>query len=271
VESLLYYDHEGPVFTEPGPVIDFLITRAHLWMTVYYSPQSRFRTVLLRELVQGVKTVPKAATIFLCNSLPELSLEDFGHLDDVSLASRILELSAARPVSGSLPENARTALAILVDASKTQYEHFWLVDPKDSKVEAYSDSLPDDLFFDTFKGQRRMFQCGAIRVQATPFRYLKGGEGPLPLESCAGPFRKSLEDAGGTGLMLEGAVLLFIPRDVESRPEDAWRRLTAALRDAPATVWKRLQDADPSAVDIRTSKRSPTPMEGEGSGRKHNA
>jgi HD superfamily phosphohydrolase len=50
VNTLLFYDEYGPVFEEPGPVTDFLATRAHLWTNVYFSPQSRFRNLLLSRL-----------------------------------------------------------------------------------------------------------------------------------------------------------------------------------------------------------------------------
>jgi HD superfamily phosphohydrolase len=86
IESLLFYDETGPIFSDPGPVSNFLATRAYLYSTVYLAPANRFRVILLVALLQGIMRKDACAREFFGGATKgELSIEDFLELDDVSL------------------------------------------------------------------------------------------------------------------------------------------------------------------------------------------
>ncbi len=222
VESLLYYDELGPVFSDPGPVSNFLATKAYLYSAVYCNPASRLRVVLLTTLLKGVMHKEETAREFCgASSWPELSIEDFLELDDVSLMARIAAL-ASSPVKRRLSQRSRNALEIL-QGGGSDYQCFWLP-PEVAQVKPPENaSLPDDLFFDTFANEdRSLYEPGSVRIAAN--RYLQFGEA-IPLEECGGPFN-ALFKGGWSILPMPESVLVFTPqkpmgelwKDFETRP-----------------------------------------------------
>ncbi|MBA3973781.1 MAG: hypothetical protein C0504_06135 [Candidatus Solibacter sp.] len=212
IDSLLSYDSKGVVFADPGPVAEFLATRAALWTTVYFSAENRFRNILLVTLLREVLQNEDAGRIVLEDGFRgDLSIEAFESLDDVSLHSRLKDLSASTAVRG-LEARARKALDILLGEG-TDYDCYWVPPHSEEAVAAAKTKYipPSDLFFDTFSDYQEnhsVYEPGTIRVNAMRFQYL-GGE--VPLEDCCGAFSGVLKRPW-SALERPGSILLFVPR-----------------------------------------------------------
>jgi len=212
VDTLLYYDEQGPVFSDPGPVSNFLVTRAHLCSTVYYAPAPRFRTLLLLTLLQGIARKEECTLEFFDKATNwELSFEDFLELDDISLTARITAFNAGI-TKRRLDNKARSALEIFLGRG-SGYQCLWL-HPEESPTQSNDKiNLPDDLFFDTFSDvdQRKYeYEASSVRIRADRF---KSFDIPTPLEKCGGPFSAILKESWSVlPLPTPGSILLFIPK-----------------------------------------------------------
>jgi len=246
IETILYYDDDGPVVSEPGPVANLLATRAYLYSTVYHSPSNRFRIHVLLTLLRGVLRDTECARTFFGSSGAELSIEDLLDLDDVSVASRITEL-ANSTLKRRLDTRTRNALDIL-NGRHTDYEFFWLPPGKPPATNRRPLDLPDEVFFDTFRDQEGpIYQPGSVRVVADSLRFV-GAE--LPLEACGGPFSALFLNYWSM-VPMRDSILIFLPRRRRSAAIDSF----AAARDE-GWLYDVLLDEDPlGPVDFATDTR----------------
>jgi HD superfamily phosphohydrolase len=221
IESLLYYDEVGPVMLDPGPVSNFLTRRAHLISTVYHTPSNRFRTLLLITLLEGILRDERCSREFFDSGTSELSLEDFLELDDMSLTARISRLSVSK-LKRRLSEKTRCALTIL-SGKYVDYRYFWLPPPATEGAATEQITLPNDLFFDTLRGEdRSLYDPGSVRIQADSYRYIAP---ILPLEECGGPFTAIFRDRWSM-LPMPDSILVFAPKH---RHGAVWNEFQQAL------------------------------------------
>jgi HD superfamily phosphohydrolase len=247
IESLLYYDESGPVVADPGPVSNFLATRAYLYSTVYHAPANRFRTLLLITLLRGVIRDDRCSQAFFGPGHAFLSVDDFLELDDVSLTGRITQLSTSR-LHRRLGEDAGQALTIL-SGQYVDYRHFWLSPPGHSERQAPSIVLPSDLFFDTLRDQdRSLYDPGSVRVKADSYRFIAP---IIPLEQCGGPFRAIFRDRWST-VPMPDSILVFTPTHQTGA---AWDAVTNALQHD--WLYDLLIDNDPlGPIDFPADTRA---------------
>jgi hypothetical protein len=111
---------------------DFLTLRAHLWTTVYFSPQNRFRMILLTTLLTGIKENEECAKEFFDGVAQKgLTIEDFQQIDDISLTAGITNFYNSKK-KNELNKRAQNALDILLGNGQ-EYECFWLPRPDNIK------------------------------------------------------------------------------------------------------------------------------------------
>lgn len=244
IDALLYYDELGPVFADPVPVSEFLATRALLWTNVYFSPQNRFRTLLLTILLQGIVERAECATSFFGgDSRGELSTDEFLALDDVSLTTRIKDFNSAMvtrgsPLKGRLCARAKNALSVLVGET-SDYECVWLSPGPDSDKKHTAPAIPDDLFFDTYSNYQdhSLYESGTVRIHSPRFQRVHS---PIPLEDCSGPFNGMLKGRW-SALPMPGSILLFMPQGPRTSA-----KLSAGMSDG--SLYDTLMKNDPLNV-----------------------
>lgn len=236
VETLLQYDELGPIFSTPGPVSDFLVIRAHLWTNVYFAPVTRFRTLLLIELLRGIKEDEECSRAFLNNSILDgLSLAEFRMVDDISLTANITALYEGKKKNRLKPK-AQKALEVLV-GKESEYDCFWLP-YQDEERPPSKMFLPNDLFFDTYSNYQNhvLYKPGSIRIMSEQFKFLGS---LLPLEECCGAF-SSVFNGRWSALPMPGNILLFLPKNKQG---GAWDQLDKAIENK--TLYTTLMENDP--------------------------
>lgn len=235
INSLLYYDELGPVFSDPGPVANFLATRGHLYSTVYLDYANRFNVLLLINFLKGVLSSEECTKNFFETLKPnDLSLEDFLELDDVSLFSRITYFSSSKN-ERQLPQKSRNALKLLV-GQDFEYICFWLPCKKDS-IPINNIELPDDLYFDTFNNQKHLiYQANSVRIQASKFQEF--GK-TIPLEECGGSFSAMLKNQWSV-LPMPESILIFAPK---KRRQGAWQEFQRGVDEG--WLYNQLLENDP--------------------------
>jgi HD superfamily phosphohydrolase len=238
IESLLYYDEIGPVFSDPGPVSDFFTTRASLWTSVYFSAQNRFRILLLITLLQGIISDDSCSQEFFGgDARGELSITGFQELDDASLSERIRRLDQGRK-RRRLNPRATFALDLLTGRGP-EYECVWLPHQEATEHPARELKLPADLFFDSYSDYRDnhpVYEPGTIRVKADRFRYYKS---LVPLEDCCGAFSQVFKRPMSV-VERPDSILLFLPKH---RPSGAWTQFQRALDGK--WLFQKLTEMDP--------------------------
>jgi len=237
VESLIYYDKNGPVFSDPGPVSNFLATRGHLYSTVYSTPANRFQVILLINFLQGVKENDDCATEFFDAKKGELKFDDFSKLDDVSLTSRIKDF-ASGDTKKDLNQKAENALELFLNPS-VEYQYFWLPCNEKQSQQTKKIKLPDDLYFDTFSDHyRQLYPPDSVRIKAHSFKQYKQ---PISLERCGGPFIPIFK-AGWSILPMHKSILLFTPIE-QKQVGAAWTDFKENLNNRG--LYKILMENDP--------------------------
>jgi HD superfamily phosphohydrolase len=223
VESLLFYDKDGPVFSDPDAVSNFLATRAHLYSTVYLDPTNRFYALLLVNFLKGVINDPKQNNIFFKDQANgELSFEDFLELDDISLFSRLNGFSQDIGIR-RLNQKARIALEILL-GKEIDYTCFWLPISSNKSNQKSNLILPDELFFDTFNDQKRfLYQEGTVRIRAD--RFSRIGQ-TIPLEHCGGPLNAIFKEKLFILPMID-KIMIYTPKKIP--PKESWREFESIL------------------------------------------
>lgn len=255
IGALQYYDDQGPVFSDPVPVSEFLATRALLWTNVYFSPQNRFRTLLLTTLLQGIQEDADAAEWFFDRGpRGELSPDEFHVMDDVRLTSQIQQFSietsssGRRPLKSRLNRRAQTALAVLLGEAP-DYECVWLSPHPAGSKPSRAPGVPDEVFFDTYSNymDHSLYDSGSVRIESDRFQEVRS---PIPLEDCSGPFNAMLKGRW-SALPMPGSVLLFMPRGFRERSS---ARLRAAISDG--ALYDALMTMDPlDSVDFVADTR----------------
>jgi HD superfamily phosphohydrolase len=237
IGSLVRYDSSGPIFSDPGPVADFLATRASLWSKVYLAPQNRFRLVLLVTVLRQAFQVFGGADIGFLGGIhinsatkdAELTPDAFLSLDDISLNSTLSLMSSDKRFLARMGDHARRALELLL-GDQANYQHHWLLISEPAPLEkryAILDSLPSDFFYDTLSDYRNhaIYSPSAIRIEADEFRFLENGV--LTIESCSGAlsglFRTSVSP-----LPVDNSILAFFP--VEGGVGKAWDDIREAVK-----------------------------------------
>jgi HD superfamily phosphohydrolase len=224
VQSLLYYDEAGPLFSDPNPVSDFLMLRANLWTTVYFSPQNRFRLLLMTILLKAIQKDERCSEEFFGSAVGgQMSLQDFIDLDDVSLNARIKRF-AEQPNKNNLKAKAKKALQTLT-GRQADYECTWL--PQPSVPAGASDLiLPGTLFYDTYSNYQdhSLYKPNTIRIKADRFKLI---ENPIPLERCCGAF-SAVFKTPWSALPMPQNILLFVPKKVSG---GGWDNYEKSIKD----------------------------------------
>jgi HD superfamily phosphohydrolase len=231
VDSLVRVDKTGPVFVEPGPVMDFVSVRSSVWSRVYFEAQNRFRITLLRVILRAVRGSEAAQEAFFgFSSDGHLSVEDWMRVDDAFVQMGLERLHEDSGVKRGLRETSegRSALVALdlYIAGSTAFEAEWLPPPATPTASDNWSELPDDLFFDTCADFRhhRLYERGSIRIAGPRFSRC---DPPVDLERCAGPLDGALQ-VTWFPLAIRGSVLLFLP---ESRQGEIWNKFERGIAD----------------------------------------
>src|SRR5882724_3977747 len=243
IESLQYYDSDGPVFSDSGAVADFLTLRAQLWTTVYFSPQNRFRMILLTTVLSGIKASKKCAEEFFGGmAIDGLSVKEFERLDDISFTANLTKFYSDEKAK-RLNQREQNALTLLLGRGQ-EYVCYWLPRPKSSAPADDQFELPDDLFFDTFsdlQGQP-LYEPKSIRVRDERFRHFGG---ILPLEDCSGAFSGIFKEPKWSALPMPGSYLVYVPRNTSG---GEWNEVHAAIEEG--RLYRELMRNDPLLIDF---------------------
>lgn len=231
IDSLLYYDERGPVFSDPGPVSNLILMRAHLYTNVYLSSPDRFQSVLLLEILNGLfeasftnKNLERALGK---NELKKnLSVNDFLQLDDASLIRRLRRIYAGRK-DLDLASRIETALDVFLN-HQDDYESRWLA-PTHNGTPPDDARLPEDLYYDTFSGKQPViYQEKSIRIESS--KYEETSE-TIYLENCSGVF-DSLTGRTVSPLPDPQGILAFFPEEDKTRlRKDIWEPIRKGLKD----------------------------------------
>jgi HD superfamily phosphohydrolase len=245
VNSLLSYDTKGPIFSEIGPITDFISTRGHLWTTVYLEAQNRFRRMLLLILLREILNNDKHNTEFVkAGIVPSLGMHGFKQLDDFWLWGRLREVYK----SGSLGYHTQRALEILMN-ERDDYGFVWIRPQSPNTPTEENVVIPDGLFFDTYSELYRHWLCepGSIRIEAKSFRYLGS---PLPLEECSSLGEAFTRDVAPQPV--PNAIQVFLPA---RRQGAAWKKVEELL--ASGSLHSILKKNDPlHALEIPVDTRN---------------
>lgn len=231
VDSLGSLDIAGPVFLEPGPVLDFVSARSSVWSRVYFEAQNRFRITLLRVILRAVRGDRGLREAFFAFD-PEggLSVEQWMKIDDAFVQAGLERLSGSSQHKHTLGQTedgrrALEALKLYLEASAA-YEAEWLPPPEEEVLPVSDPKLPGDLYFDTCADYRhhRLYDRGSIRIAG---RLFGRPDETVALEDCAGPL-KGVFQVTWFPLALRQSVLLFLPA---SRSGASWKKFEKAAAD----------------------------------------
>lgn len=254
IESLERIEPTGPVFAEPGPVLDFLSTRASLWSRVYVSPENRFWIVLLREALNGIVSVERCRDVFFSDgSDGNLSIDGFLAFDDTALLGRVANVANDPRAKLDLARQPRgravvRALDLFLEGAAS-YEAEWLPPATREPSTTRAPSIPDHLFFDTYADYRhhRLYEPASVRVSNDRYRNLRP---PVELERCSGPLGGILFRTSSP-LAVPDSVLLFKPRERRGRE---WDRLERAIEEG--SLHAHLLELDPDLQLARPDTRN---------------
>lgn len=206
VNSLLTYDENGPIFTSPEPVSNFLMLRAILRAQVYSAPENRFRITLLAVVLsEFLRRHPEWMESCFDAPLGSLTAEGFSRLDDVSFLTALGELRARRE-SERLEYGARRAIDMMISHG-ADYEYFWL-----NRAAEYGQVKPtqlrSDIFVDTYWDYENhaLYEPGSVRVRADQYTLI--GE-TIPLEMTGGHVSEFFQQLWNSPI--QDKVLLFVP------------------------------------------------------------
>jgi HD superfamily phosphohydrolase len=211
ISAIVSYDELGPICADPAQLGNFLAIRAHLYSSVYFAPHNRFRVMLLKCILQGVRESP-AADQFPVLATRYISTESFLQLDDVSLEAEITAL-ARGPLRARTSKRTSIALSEFTTSSNS-YEHFWLREnnhSSENKRVPNPLSVPQDVFFEVFEPGTPN-ESGIRFAIPTP----SGETEIVGINEVNGPY---FEVATSSRAMLPilGDLLVFYPRNGRGR------------------------------------------------------
>lgn len=230
IESLIYYDEQGPVFSDPGPISEFIIKRAHLWRTVYFSPVNRFRVVLLKTFLKGLMENDTLRNKFFIEGEKDgLSYEAFKKLEDISLTERLIKFHEENSVNN---QRIKNALDLLLTQSP-EFTCFWLPQQNTSSNYNGNLSLPDYFFYDTFPNYNSNISnerktLNSIRIQDDKFKYLN--KKPIDISQCTGGLL-SVAENGFSAVPIKNGILLFEPKDKRNKIGVIWNNIDKLLKN----------------------------------------
>ncbi|MFE3858745.1 hypothetical protein ACFXPN_47445 [Streptomyces griseorubiginosus] len=237
ISAVITYDDQGPICSDPAPFANFLATRAHLYSTVYFAPQNRFRVMLVKSILRGVRESQELRQAFPLISNQYMSTDSFLEVDDVRLEEEITKLSQSA-LKSRLSKRAGTALTEFTTGTKL-YRHFWLRDVETVPTPATPADVPvpHDLFFEVFAADAP--PSSGVRFS------MEGPDGEVELAGigeCNGPHFGVTSNARAT-LPILGDVLVFYPHngkgeDIKAvRAAYTDRTLRAALLQKARNEW----------------------------------
>lgn len=220
IDSLVYFDDEGPVVSSPSEATNLFTTRAHLNYNVYHSSLKRFRARLLLTLLRGISSEPSLQNILPGSVDGALSFQQFLQLDDSALLSAIADLNTRHNVK-NLDADTRVSLKLLADDYE-EYENEWVLATPSLVPKGFSFVKPTGLFYDFLHDQvrRTVYRRKSVRVQSYSFRNI--GE-LVPLEDCSGPFSQLLS-SGVSLVPVRDSVMVFTPTRRSGKPWQDYER-----------------------------------------------
>jgi len=215
ISSLIYYDADGPVFNDPGSVTEFLLTRGHLWTTVYLNPENRFKVTLLKTFMKEV--IASTTLRSKLNIILQLDSKFFKEFDDLRLINLLKEFKNNSTIYDELSNRAKNALDNLLFGNE-QYQWYWLPPPNEKIKYLPTLNLPNEVYYDLFLKYRdhALFSPKTIRIKAEKFRKL--GDFVF-LEDCSGAF-VGFAQTGWAALPKKTSILVFFP--VKPNDEGLW-------------------------------------------------
>lgn len=218
ISSLTGYDNDCPIFNDTGPISDFFLKRWHLWNNVYFAPENRFNSILLKEYLK--KTNIKS--IGDIKDFHSISLDDFLKLDDFSLWNHLKEVGKDLTKINSI--QVKKAIENLL-LHKKPYEWFWI----ENKVvtEYRFTNLPDEIFYDSFSNYKdhKLYKLKSVKIESNQYKNLLR---PVFLEDCSGTFG-SLIEKGWETLPHKKYFLVFEPLRIPKVGKD-WQSYKKALK-----------------------------------------
>jgi HD superfamily phosphohydrolase len=211
ISAIMSYDELGPICSDPAQLGNFLAMRAHLYSSVYFAPHNRFRVMLLKCILQGVRESP-VANQFPMLAARHIGTEPFLQLDDVSLEAEITALTRG-PLRARM--NKRTSIALTeFTASSNSYEHFWLRENSHSRKDEEQPgqlSVPQDVFFEVFESGNPK-KSGIRFAMPTPFETTE----LVGISDVNGPYFEVATSSRAT-LPIPGDILVFYPSNGRGR------------------------------------------------------
>ncbi|MFG1645519.1 hypothetical protein ACGFMK_35000 [Amycolatopsis sp. NPDC049252] len=211
ISAIMSYDELGPICSDPAQLGNFLAMRAHLYSSVYFAPHNRFRVMLLKCILQGVRESPVAEQ-FPMLAGRHIGIEPFLQLDDVSLEAEITALTRG-PLRARM--NKRTSIALTeFTASANSYEHFWLRESNHSyegEGQPGQISVPQDVFFEVFESSNPK-KSGIRFSMPTPL----GTTDLVGITDVNGPYFEVATSSRAT-LPIPGDILVFYPGNGRGR------------------------------------------------------
>lgn len=237
ISTIIHYDAEGPVFDDPGPVTEFLLTRGHLWTTVYLNPENRFKTALLNTFFKEVSlssSTPLKDHFRMILSPDENFFKEFDDLRLMNLLMNLLKDVKNSNLDYKLSNKAINALNNLLFGVE-QYQWYW-IPPTPKKQDATNLHLPIEVYYDLFLNYREhnLFSPKRIKIKADKFRKLGKY---IFLEDCSGAF-VGFAQTGWATLPKKKSILVFYPVKFKENDE-YWKEFKNAL--AEDTLYAQLE------------------------------
>ncbi len=243
IASLLYYDSDGPVFNDPGSVTEFLLTRGHLWTTVYLNPENRFRVSLLKTFFHEINT--KQNLKQKLNIIFQLDAKSFKEFDDLRFINLLKDFKNNANDYDLLTNRAKNALDNLLSGVE-QYQWYWLPPPTDKQKNLTALNLPNEVYYDLFLKYREhnLFSPKSIRIKAAKFKKL--GEYVF-LEDCSGAF-VGFAQTGWATLPKRTSILVFFPVRPNRENDASWKDFETAFDND--TLYAKLEKRELRARDL---------------------
>jgi HD superfamily phosphohydrolase len=241
IRSILRYQANKVIVSDPQPAADFFATRARLWTFVYAAPAVRFRQALLKAFLSACLASDRGIAMLRDHGFSrEMSLQEFLRSDDHSLLTALRAMSGDTRL-GDIANFGREARAIMVKIV-TDYEcRVFERQPVPSSTAATpaTHKIQANVFFDLLAdqdGEHRLYIEGSVLVEQ-PF--LAKLPQPVLLERAVGALAPLLKK-DTTAPLIRESFLLFIPEAVHRSPIQ-FHALEAAMTSDVVGLYRSLQ------------------------------